>query len=50
MNGLLTARGILLSLRERRVSEQRDRGRRPLDENNQELPQSSKKVEKKVVV
>jgi hypothetical protein len=35
MNGLLTARGILVSLRERKVGEAKERGRRAVDENNQ---------------
>ena len=49
LNGLLTAKNILLGLRERKVAEQRERGRRNLDENNQEVPPSHVKMEKKQV-
>jgi hypothetical protein len=43
MNGLLTAKSILLSLRERKLGEQRERGRRRVDENNQEVETSPAK-------
>jgi hypothetical protein len=35
MNGLLTARGILLSLKERKLREMKEKGRNARDENNE---------------
>lgn len=40
MNGLLTAKNILLSLKERKLAEQRERGRRRVDENNHQIDKS----------
>lgn len=49
MNGLLTARGILVGLRERKMNEQKERGRRGFDENSRSVSASADKMDKNLV-